>query len=84
MNKYINLETTTIYKKRKKNGKKGQHVFYLSKEHYQQRFDMEPLLIFHQQRFIGTTVVDIQASTTVPFRSIADTLEYKFSTHLTA
>jgi small subunit ribosomal protein S18 len=29
---------------------------YLSKEHYQQRFYMEPQLIVHQQRFIGTTI----------------------------
>jgi hypothetical protein len=26
---------------------------------------MEPLLIVHQQRFIGTTVVDIEISTAV-------------------
>jgi hypothetical protein len=54
-----------IYKKRKKNYKKGHQNFYLSKEHYQQRFYMEPLLIAHQQRFIGTTAVDIEIPTTV-------------------
>jgi hypothetical protein len=51
--------------KRKKNGKNGHQVFYLSKEHYQQRFHMEPLLIVHQQRFIGRIVADIEISTTV-------------------
>jgi hypothetical protein len=38
-----------IYKKIKKNGKKGNQIFYLSKEHYQQQFYVEPLLIVHQQ-----------------------------------
>jgi hypothetical protein len=33
-----------IYKKRNKNEKKGHQVFYLSKEHYQQQFYMEPLV----------------------------------------
>jgi hypothetical protein len=47
-----------IYNKRKKNEKRHQ-IFYLSKEHYLQRFYMEPLLIVHQQRFIGTIVIDI-------------------------
>jgi hypothetical protein len=54
-----------IYKKRKKNRKKGHQIFYLSKEHYQRRFYMEPLLIAHQQWFIGTTVVDIEISIAV-------------------
>jgi hypothetical protein len=52
MNKSINLETTMIYRKRKKNGKKGHRVFYLSKEQYQKRFYMELLLIVHQHWFI--------------------------------
>jgi hypothetical protein len=34
-----------IYKKRKKNGKKRIRFFYLYREHYQQQFKMEPLLI---------------------------------------
>jgi hypothetical protein len=54
-----------IYKKRKKNRKKWHQMFYLSKEHYQQWFYMEPLLIVHQHWFIGTTVVDIEISTVV-------------------
>jgi hypothetical protein len=33
------------------NWKKGYHIFYLSKKHYQQWFYMEPLLIVHQQWF---------------------------------
>jgi hypothetical protein len=56
-----------------KNEEKRHRIFYLSKEHYQQWFYMEPMLIVHQQRFIGTTDVDIQASTTVPHRTNADT-----------
>jgi hypothetical protein len=57
-----------IYKKRKKNGEKGHQIFYLSREHYQQRFYMEPLLIVHQHRFRGKTAVD--------------SWHYKFETHL--
>jgi hypothetical protein len=63
-NKWINLETTTIYMKRKKR-KNGHQGFYLSKEHYQQRFYMELLLIIYQQWFIGRTIVDIEISTAV-------------------
>jgi hypothetical protein len=54
-----------IYKKRKKNGNKAHQIFYLSKEHYQQRFYVELLLIVHQQWFIGKTVVDSELLTTV-------------------
>jgi hypothetical protein len=62
-----------IYKKRKKNENKGHQIFYLSKEHYQQRFYVEPLLIVHQQQFISKIIVDSELSIAVPRRTIVNT-----------
>jgi hypothetical protein len=59
------LKQQRFIRKERKMGKKGHRIFYLSKEHYQQWFYIEPLLIVHQQWFIGTTVVDIEISTAV-------------------
>jgi hypothetical protein len=59
------LKQQRFIRKERKIGKKGHQIFYLSKEHSQQRFYIEPLLIAHQQWFIGTTVVDIEISIAV-------------------
>jgi hypothetical protein len=60
----------------------GIRFFYLSKEHYHQWFYVEPLLIVHQQWFIGKTVVDRELSTTVPRRTVVDTWPSKLGTRL--
>jgi hypothetical protein len=64
------LKQQRFIRKKEKWGK-GQWVFYLPKEQYQQRLYL-------------LAVVDIQTSTTVPYKTTADSLEYKFSTHLSA